>query len=217
LKNSIVFVFSMLLVAVAPVVLSGCASGREFWTYVVRPPVEKTVEREQGTALGEVQSPHVIRVTYSDGSTSTEVQVPVLATGQQVIIDQKGRAAKDSINLAPLAPSSADKSLEDNYLKSGKAVSQKAQAVSIVKTQAMVKKLVKQGNYSLALEYVDQLLQRYPQHAESLRTKGSLLLKMGEREAALEAYRTAQEIEPNAQVRKQIDDLEKAQRSGRGR
>ena len=196
---------------------AGCASGREFWTYVVRPPVEKTVERESGTAIGEVQSPHVIRVNYSDGSTSTEVQVPVLASGQQVIIDQKGRSAKESINLAPLAPSPADKSLEDSYLKGGKAVSQKAPPVSIVKTQAMVKKLVKQGSYSVALEYVDQLLQRYPQHAESLRTKGSLLLKMGEREAALEAYKTAQEIEPNAQVRKQIDELEKTQRSSRGR
>ena len=51
---------------------AGCASGREFWTYVVRPPVEKTVERESGTAIGEVQSPHVIRVNYSDGSTSTQ-------------------------------------------------------------------------------------------------------------------------------------------------
>jgi tetratricopeptide (TPR) repeat protein len=211
LKNSIIF---MLL---ALPLLQACASGREFWTYVVRPPVEKTVEREQGNAIGEVESPHVIRVNYSDGSTSTEVQVPILASGQQVIIDQKGRSAKESINLAPLAPSSADKSLEDNYLKSGKAVSQKAPPVSIVKTQAMVKKLVKQGSYSVALEYVDQLLQRYPQHAESLRTKGSLLLKMGERDAALEAYRNAQEIEPNPQVAKQIQDLEKAQRSGRGR
>ena len=194
----------------------GCASGREFWTYVVQPPVDKPVTRETGTAIGEPQSPHVIRVAYSDGGTSTEVQVPVLATGQQVVIDQKGRPAKDALNLAPLAPAAADKSLEDSYLKSGRTVDQKAAAVSIVKTNAMVKKLVKQGNLSLALEYVDQLLQKYPQHVETLRAKGSLLLRMGEREAALEAYRTAQEIEPNAQVRKQIDEIERTRRSGRG-
>jgi hypothetical protein len=190
--------------------LSGCASGREFWTYVVEPPIEKPVTREKGTATGEVTSPHVIKVNYSDGSTSTEVQVPVISSGQQVIIDQKGRSAQEAVNLVPLAPTSADKSLEESYVKGGKTLSQKAQPVSIVKTQAMVKKLVKQGNYSLALEYVDQLLQRYPQHVESLRAKGSILLKMGEREAALDAYRKAQEAEPNAQVKKQIMDLEKS-------
>jgi hypothetical protein len=190
--------------------LAGCASGREFWTYVVEPPVEKPVKREQGTPTGQVTSPHVVKVNYSDGANSTEVQVPVISSGQQVIIDQKGRPAQDAVNLVPLAPGPADKSLDETYVKSGKTVSQKAQPVSIVKTQAMVKKLVKQGNYSLALEYVDQLLQRYPQHVESLRAKGSILLKMGEKEAALDAYRKAQEIEPNSQVRKQIVDLEKA-------
>jgi len=77
----------------------------------------------------------------------------------------------------------------------------------------MVKKLVKQGNYSVALEFVDQLLQRYPQHVESLRAKGSILLKMGEKDAALDAYRKAHEVEPNPQVQKQIESLE---RSGRG-
>jgi tetratricopeptide (TPR) repeat protein len=138
------------------------------------------------------------------------VQVPVINTGQQVIIDQKGRSAMSAVNLAPLAPTGADKAMEDTYVKSGKAVVAKAQPVSIVKTQAMVKKLVKQGNYSLALEYVDQLLQKYPQHVESLRAKGSILLKMGERESALDAYQKAEEIEPNPQVRKQIESLEKA-------
>ena len=192
--------------------LTACASGREFWTYVVEPPVEKTVAREKGTPLPHQQpsSPQVIKVTYSDGSTSTEVLVPVVNTGQQVIIDQKGRSAKSAVNLVPLAPSDADKSLEENYVKSGKTLVQKSQPVSIVKTQAMIKKLVKQGNYSVALEFVDQLLQRYPQHVESLRAKGSILLKMGEREGALEAYRKAQEIEPNPQVRKQIESLEKS-------
>jgi hypothetical protein len=195
--------------------LVGCASGREFWTYVVEPPVEKTtIKREKGTPIEPItsqtpNSAHVIRVTYSDGSTSTDIQVPVINTGQQVIIDQKGRSAMSSVNLVPLAPTSADKALEESYVKSGNPVVQKSQPVSIVKTQAMIKKLVKQGNYSLALEYVDQLLQRYPQHVESLRAKGSILLKMGEREAALEAYRKAQELEPTPQVRKQIESLEK--------
>lgn len=202
---------NLLGLLLAASVLSGCASGREFWTYVVEPPVEKPLAREQGTLpTGQPSSSQVIRVAYSDGSTSTEVQVPVVSSGQQVIIDQKGRSAKEAIGLVPLAPTAADKSLEESYQKSGKPIVQKASPVSIVKTRAMVKKLVKQGNLSLALEYVDQLLQRYPQHVESLRAKGSILLKMGERESALDAYRKAQEVEPNAQVQKQIKDLEKS-------
>lgn len=187
----------------------GCASGREFWTYVVEPPVEKTMAREAGTPIGEVSSPQVIKVAYSDGSTSTEVQVPVLSSGQQVIIDHRGRPAREAVGLVPLAPGSADKSLDESYVKSGKPIASKAPPVSITKTRAMVKKLVKQGNLSLALEYVDQLLQRYPQHVESLRSKGSILLKMGEREAALDSYRRAEEIESDPRVRAQIRELEK--------
>lgn len=187
----------------------GCASGREFWTYVVEPPVEKTVARQTGTPAGDVASPHVIKVAYSDGSTSTQVEVPVLSSGQQVVIDHRGRPAREAVGLVPLAPGAADKSLDEAYVKSGKPISSKAPVVSITKTQAMVKKLVKQGNLSLALEYLDQLLQRYPQHVESMRSKGSILLKMGEREAALDSYRRAEEIESDPRVRAQIKELEK--------
>ena len=190
--------------------LLGCVSGREFWTYVVEPPAEKTLARQQGTVAAQAASPHVVKVAYSDGSTSTEVLVPVLSSGQQIIIDPKGRPQQSSMNLAPLAPVAADKSIEESYIKSGKTVQSKAGPVSITRTRAMVKKLVREGNYSLALEYLDQLLQKYPQHVESLRSKGSVLLKMGEREAALDAYRKAEEIEPDPQVRRQILELEKS-------
>ena len=198
--------------AFAMLLLSGCASGREFWTYVVEPPLEKPAAREPGTVAGEPSSPQVIQVAYSDGATSTTVQVPMISSGQTVVIDHKSRPAGEAIALAPLAPGPADKGLEESYLKSGHAVSAKSAPVSIVKTQGMVKKLVKQGQFSVALEYLEQLLQRYPQHAESLRAKGSILLKMGERKAALEAYRKSQDIEPNPQVLQQIRELERTTR-----
>lgn len=199
--------FPMLLFCT--VLFTGCASGREFWTYVVETPVDKTLSRPMGTSASNVASPHVIKVAYSDGSTSTEVQIPVLSSGQQIVVDHKGRPAGEALNLVPLAPGVSDKALEESYIRSGKAIAAKAGPVSITKTQAMVKKLTKQGNFSLALEYVDQLLLRYPQHLESLRAKGSLLLKMGEREAALDAYRRAEEVESDPRVRKQIEELEK--------
>lgn len=190
---------------------TGCASGREFWTYVVEPPVQKTIEpRQGGTVSGTgVVTPHVIKVSYSDGATATDVEIPVLSSGQQIIVDHKNRPAAEAVNLVPLAPTDADKTVEDAYVKSGRAVIKKAKPVSIVKTRAMVQNLVRQGNFSLALEYVEQVLQRYPQHAESLRLKGSLLLKTGEREAALEAYRKAEEIQPDKKVRETIREIEK--------
>ncbi len=187
----------------------GCASGREFWTYVVEPPVEKPLQREKGTqAAPGVVTPHAIKIAYSDGSTSTEVQVPVLTSGQIILIDHKGRPADKALALSPLPMTEADKPLDDAYVKSGKTIAPKTAAVSIVKSHAMVKNLVKQGNFSLALEYIDQLLQKYPQHVESLKTKGSLLLKMGEKEAALDAYQKAQDLQPDPQVEKQIQILE---------
>lgn len=190
--------------------LVGCASGREFWNYVVEEPVRKPQSRESG----EVDSPNpsnsqVVKVSYNDGTTTTEVQIPVLTTGQQIVIDHKGRPSEKSLSLIPLPPTEADKSLEDSYLKNGNPIAQKATPVSIVKTQAEIQKLAKQGNYALALEYATQLLQRYPNHVETLRTKGALLLKMGEKDAALDAYQKAQDIQPNSRVQKQMDSLQK--------
>lgn len=190
--------------------LSGCASGREFWSFVVEEPVQKPMKRETGETPTQAQNPQPpLKVTYSDGSTSTQVEIPVLTTGQQIIIDHKGRPLEKGIGLVPLPPVESDKSLEEAYLSTGNAISQKAPPVSIIKTKSEIQKLAKQGNYALALEYAGQLLQRYPNHVETLRTKGALLLKLGEREAALDAYEKAQDIEPSKKVEKQIQILRK--------
>jgi tetratricopeptide (TPR) repeat protein len=196
--------------------LAACASGREFWNFVVEEPVRKPMARESGEV--ETVNPNqqqAVKVTYNDGSTSTQVEIPVLSSGQQIVIDHKGRPSEKSIGLVPLPPSESDKSLEDAYLNNGNSISQKAPPVSIVKTRSEIQKLAKQGNYSLALEYATQLLQRYPNHAETLRTKGALLLKMGEREAALEAYQKAQDVAPNSRVAKQIEVLKKEEDKNR--
>lgn len=192
--------------------LAACASGREFWNFVVEEPVKKPITRETGEI--EVSTPanqQAVKVTFNDGSTSTQVEIPVLSSGQQIVIDHKGRPSEKSIGLVPLPPVDSDKSLEDAYLEKGNSISQRAAPVSIVKTKSEIQKLVKQGNYSLALEYATQLLQRYPNHAETLRTKGALLLKMGERDAALEAYQKAQDIMPSSRVAKQIEEIKKSE------
>ena len=77
----------------------------------------------------------------------------------------------------------------------------------------MIRKFVKSGEYAVALQYADQILARYPNHVETLRTKGSLLLKMGERDAAVETYRKAEEIESNPRVREILNGLERRNRT----
>ena len=188
--------------------LQSCISGKEFWTYVVDDSVSKPMPpREIGKKdAPPVYSQDTVRVVYTDGSSQTEVYIPVLTSGQQILIDQKSSQSPAGLALVPYAPTPADKTLEDAYIKAGNPVSNKA--VSLVKTQEMIRKFIKTGDYAIALQYAEQILRRYPNHVETLRTKGSLLLKIGERDAALETYRKAQDIEPNAKVAEQIHILE---------
>ncbi len=188
-----------------------CGSTREFWRFVVEEDVSKSLSaRDEGEVDSpRALSPHNVKVVYNDGAVSTEVLIPILASGQQIIVDHKGRGSPESLKLVPVPPTDADKAVEDSYLQSGQPVVQKAPAVSIVKTHEKIRDLAKQGQYELALQYSDQLLKRYPNHVKTLRTKGSLLLKIGERDAALKTYYKAQEIEPDAKVGEQIKLLEK--------
>jgi tetratricopeptide (TPR) repeat protein len=188
-------------------------SNRSFWRYVVDDPVNKPLaNRDQGSSdAPRMLSPHNVKVVFNDGSKSTEVLIPIVSSGQQVLIDHQGKAATKSIGLVPLPPTAADQDIEKNYLESGKKLTSKAPPVSIINTQKQIRDLVRDGNYALALEYAEQLLARYPSHAPSWRTKGSLLLKMGEKEAALKAYERAQELEPDPGVAELIKKIEKGQ------
>jgi len=190
--------------------LAACTANRSFWRYVVEEPVEKPLAgREQGTADNTKQlSPHNVKVVYNDGSRSTEVLIPMLSSGQQVVIDHQGRAAGKSLALVPVPPTPADKEIEEAYLEGGNKLSPKSAPVSIIETDRKIREHDASGNYSLALQFADQLLARYPNHVKTLRAKGSLLLKLGERQAALRAYNQAEDIEPNPRVQEQIKAIE---------
>lgn len=201
---------SPLLVLVSAAVLGGCSASKDFWQYVVEDRVVKPIPvRENGEEdAPRMLSPHNVRVVYSDGSTSTEVVIPVLTAGQQIVIDHKSRSKPSSLAIVPLPPGASDKSLEQSYVEEGHPIQTKSPPVSIVKTHERIRELVQEGNYGLALEFADQLLKRYPKHVKTLRTKGSLLLQLGEREAALKAYIEAQEIEPDSKVEDMIKKIE---------
>lgn len=190
--------------------LGGCNASKEFWQYVVQDEVVKPLPpREKGEDdAPRLLSPHNVRVVYNDGTTSTEVVIPVLSSGQQIVIDHKSRSKPSSLSVLPIPPAPADQSLEQSYLEGGLPIQQKGTPVSIVKTHEKIRELVKEGSYAVALEYADQLLKRYPKHVKTLRTKGSLLLQMGELDAALKTYREAQEVEPDKKVDELIRNLE---------
>jgi tetratricopeptide (TPR) repeat protein len=202
MRRYILFAFTLGLVA-------SCSSSREFWQYVVEDNVAKPLMRETGKKdEPRALSPYNVKVVYNDGTTSTEVIIPILSSGQQIIIDHKGITSPTGLSPAPLPPVDADKSVEEGYAASGNPINDRAPAVSLVKTSERIRELVKSGNYALALVHADQILARYPNHVKTLQTKGSLLLRLGEREAAIKAYQRAQELEPDPRVEEQLKKLE---------
>lgn len=201
---------SMLCSFVLAFLMQSCISGKEFWTYVVDDSVTKPLPpRELGKKdAQQIYSRDTIRVVYSDGAAQSEVFIPILTSGQQILIDQKSSQSPTGLALVPYAPTPADKTIEESYLRSGHSINDKAPAVSILKSQEMIRKFIKTGDFTIALQYAEQILRRYPNHVETLRTKGSLLLKIGEKDSALESYRKAQDVEPNDQVAEMIRKLE---------
>src|SRR5690606_36362999 len=120
------------------------------------------------------------------------------------------RPAGSALSVVPLPQTPMDRELEDRYLQEGNAVVKDAAPISIVKTHEQIRSHVLEGNYSLALQYADKLLERYPNHLKTLQMKGSLLLKIGEKRAALDTYRKAQTIQADPQVEDQIRKLEQS-------
>lgn len=192
----------------------GCVSGRSFWSYVIDEKVDKPLpQREVGEKdKPPLLTPYNVKVVYNDGQTETQVLIPVLSSGQQIVIDHQGqkRPAASALSLVPMPQTPMDRELEDRYLQEGNAVVKDAAPISIVKTHEQIRAHVIDGNFALALQYADKLLERYPNHLKTLQTKGSLLLKIGEKRAALEAYRKAQNIESDPQVEDQIRKLEQS-------
>jgi len=83
--------------------------------------------------------------------------------------------------------------------------------VSILRAQALLQDATRAGNYSVALEWCETVLQRYPSQPEFLRAKASLLLMMGERDKAIEVYEAAEAVESDPAVRKKLEELRRQQ------
>lgn len=196
---------------------AACAP-RNYTYYLVDAPSKKpTTLKEDGTLIRPFGfgSTTVMKVRWNDGKTMTEIDVPMLATGQRVVIEHgAGSSEVKTIpvsRMVPPTPTAADATLIEAYRARGLKVDESAPEVSLSRVRALMQEATKEGNYALALEWCETVLQRFKSHPEFLRAKASLLLMMSEREKAIEVYEQAEAIESDPSVRKKLEELQRTQ------
>ena len=197
-----------------PLWAPACAS-HSYTHYLLEPAptVPTEFEEEEGTQLRPFGfgSTTAMNVRWNDGDIITEVQIPLLASGQRIVIAHSPQATGiESIpatRLVPPRPTAADKTLDEAYRQRCLSVNPDAPEVSIAEARTRMQAALEGGSYQLALEWCELVLARYPSHPETLRAKGSLLLLLGEREKAIEVYQVVEEIESDPLVRKKLEDL----------
>lgn len=207
-----------LLLIVIAALTSACAS-RNYTHYLVEPAPQKNpvLVEEEGTLTRPFGfgSTTVMKVRWNDGKMLTEVSIPMLASGQRIIIEHQETAGEvktlPPATVVPPKPSLADAPLVEAYRDRGLRVNPDPPDVSIAKSRTLMQAALRAGNYQLGLEYIEMVLARYPSHPEFLRAKGSVLYLMGEREKAIEVYEAVEEIESDPQVRKMLETLRKAE------
>lgn len=192
----------------------GCAS-RNYTYYLVEPePTRHPSLTEDDTlqrpfAYGSTTS---MKVRWNDGEMLTEVDVPMLSSGQRVVIEHSaartGVKPLPSTSLVPPPPTAADQALVEAYRARGLRVNDDAPEISLAQANEQMKAALQSGSYGLALEWVELVLARYPSHPQFLRAKASILLLMGERQQAIEFYERAEAIESDPQVRQKLEELQ---------
>jgi hypothetical protein len=203
-----------LALALLPLV-SSCAA-RNYTYYLIEPSTQKhPALKEEGTLMRPLGfgSTTVMRVRWNDGSVQTEVDVPMLSSGQRIVIEH-GASSSAVKTIAPsrLVPppsTKADTSLIEAYRARGLRVDESAPDVSLTRAGALMQEAIKGGNYQLALEWCESVLQRYKTHPEFLKAKASLLLMLGEKEKAIELYEQVEAIESDPVVRKKLEELQR--------
>lgn len=198
-----------------PALLLGACSARNYTEYLIEPAPEKNpaLEEEEGTLVRPFGfgSTTVMKVSWNDGETLTEVQIPMLAGGQRIIIEHADTPEQvktlPATRLVPPPPTIADKALVEAYRARGLRVNPDAPDVSIATARTRMQEAIEAGNVQLGLEWAEMVLARYPSHPEFMRAKGSILYLMGERQKAIEVYEAVEEIESDPQVRRMLEEL----------
>lgn len=194
--------------------VSTCAT-RNYTYYLIDPEPQQHQTLE---AQDNMQRPFafgtstVMRVSWNDGDVLTQVDVPMLSSGQRIVVEHARAGAGvqtiPATRLVAPPPTPADKSLVEAYRARGLRVDESAPDVSVVRARERVQEALKDGNFSVALEWVELVLARFPSHPEFLRAKASILLMMGEKAKAIEIYEKAESVESDPAVRRKLDELQ---------
>jgi tetratricopeptide (TPR) repeat protein len=192
----------------------GCAT-RNYTQYLIEPApeVNQAFEEDDGTQLRPMGfgSTTAMTVQWNDGDVITEVQIPMLASGQRIVIEHTPASTDvqtiPATRLVPPPPTLADQTLDEAYRERGLRVNPDAPELSLSGARTRMQGALADGNYQLALEWCELILARYPAHPETLRAKGSILLLLGEREKAIEIYEEVEEIESDPAVRRKLEEL----------
>lgn len=197
--------------------LAACAA-RNYTYYLIEPPAPKqTALREEGTLARPFGfgSTTVMKVRWNDGDLITEVDIPMLSTGQRIVIEHGAGSGEvktiPATRIVPPPPTRADETLVEAYRARGLRIDEDAPEVSLTRSRTLMQEATREGNYQLALEWCEAVLQRYRSHPEFLRAKASLLLMMGERDKAVEIYEQVEAIESDPAVRKKLEELQRQQ------
>ena len=198
------------------IILSTSCVARNYTHYLIEPAPKKNpvLKEDKGTLMRPFGfgSNTVMKVRWNDGKIVTEVQIPMLASGQLIIVEHTESSGDiktiPATRLVPPPPSIGDKSLIDAYRERGLKVNQNAPDVSITRSKSLMQEALKSGNYQLALEWCELVLAKFPSHPEFLKAKASVLLLMGEKDKAIEIYETVEEIESDPLVRKKLEELQ---------
>jgi tetratricopeptide (TPR) repeat protein len=207
----------LLLCAGLITLYAGCAS-RNYTYYLVEPEPQRNPALSEDESLQrpfQYGSNTSMKVRWTDENLMTEIDVPMLSSGQRVVIEhaaeQTGVKPLPTTQLVPPPPTAADAPLVDAYTSRGLRVNDDAVQVSIHRANEQMREAIKNGNYALGLEWAELVLARYPSHPRFLRAKASLLLLMGERQKAIEIYEKAESIESDPGVRKKLDELQSSE------
>ncbi len=203
-----------LLLAIWAGVSSSCTS-RSYTHYLIDDPVfvNESIEiKEPPLAPYRYESKTPMIVRWNNGTLLTEVEVPLLTSAQRIVVQHDGGAQGSKVSpgsaVLPPQPTLADETLAEAYREKGLKENKDVPDVSLSKSQQLVQDAIAGGNYALALQYIQAVLDRYPSHPIFLRAKGSVLLLMGEREKAIELYEQAEEIESDPLVRQKLKELQ---------
>ncbi len=195
-----------------------CAA-RNYTYYLTEPEPQKHPALKDDDHLARPMafgSTTVMHVRWNDGNLLTEVDIPVMASGERIVIEHAtGNNELKTIpasHVVPPPPTPADASLVEAYRARGLSIDERAPEVSIVRARSLMQQAIQQGNYGLALEWCESVLRRYKSHPEFLRAKASLLLMMGEREKAIEIYEQAESVESDPDVKKKLEELQRQQK-----